>query len=230
MNDINKLYQLADPEGYNDHFINWMLNNKQDFKDFFPELYNSINKVINSEDNILIAVNVIQRIPEVVLENIKNIDKISISVLKKKKFQELLDFVNGCLNKEFKDEYLEEKRKEIIEDLTASKIHIEKELNYTDSFNKVSKFKLSNKRGTKTNLIRILHAIYELRIIKTKDDQLPNKQEFMEAFGAFLGEDLKSYSSNLSQALQNQPLEINLQIFEDMKNIIQKGHFPTEKK
>jgi len=89
-------------------------------------------------------------------------------------------------------------------------------------------FKLSKKTGAKIDLIRILNALHGLNLIDLDNGQRPNKQEFMNAFGQLLGVNLSKYHSNLSQALQNQNLEVNLKVFEDMKNITQSEHFTNE--
>lgn len=89
-------------------------------------------------------------------------------------------------------------------------------------------FKLSEKKGAKTDLIRVLNALYELRMFNKTDGQIPTKQEFIETMGEYLGVDLSKYHSNLSQALQNQPLEVNLKVFEEMKEATQKAHYQTK--
>jgi hypothetical protein len=91
-------------------------------------------------------------------------------------------------------------------------------------------FKLSDKKGAKTDLIRVLNALYELRLFNKTDGQIPTKQEFIETMGEYLGVDLSKYHSNLSQALQKQPLEVNLKIFEDMKQATQNAHYQTKDK
>jgi len=91
-------------------------------------------------------------------------------------------------------------------------------------------FKLSEKKGAKTDLIRVLNALYELRLFNKTDGQIPTKQEFIETMGEYLGVDLSKYHSNLSQALQNQPLEVNLKVFEEMKEATQKAHYQTKTK
>lgn len=91
-------------------------------------------------------------------------------------------------------------------------------------------FKLSEKKGAKTDLIRVLNALYELHLINKTDGQIPTKQEFIETMGEYLGVDLSNYHSNLSQALQNQSLEVNLKIFEDMKEATQKAHYQNKAK
>lgn len=91
-------------------------------------------------------------------------------------------------------------------------------------------FKLSDKKGAKTDLIRVLNALYELRLFNKTDGQIPTKQEFIETMGEYLGVDLSKYHSNLSQALQNQPLEVNLKVFEEMKEATQNAHYQTKTK
>jgi len=91
-------------------------------------------------------------------------------------------------------------------------------------------FKLSEKKGAKTDLIRVLSALYEIRLFNKTDGQIPTKQEFMETMGKYLGVDLSKYHSNLSQALQNQPIEVNLKVFEEMKEVIQKAHYQIKTK
>lgn len=89
-------------------------------------------------------------------------------------------------------------------------------------------FKLSEKKGAKTDLIRVLNALYELRMFNKTDGQMPTKKEFIETMGEYLGVDLSKYHANLSQALQNQPLEVNIKVFEDMKKATQKAHYQTK--
>jgi hypothetical protein len=91
-------------------------------------------------------------------------------------------------------------------------------------------FKLSDKKGAKIDLIRVLNAFYELRLINKTDGQIPTKKEFMETMGEYLGVDLSKYHSNLSQALQNQALEVNLKVFDDMKEATKNAHYQTKTK
>ena len=91
-------------------------------------------------------------------------------------------------------------------------------------------FKLSDKKGAKTDLIRVLNALYELRLFNKTNGQIPTKQEFIETMGEYLGVDLSKYHSNLSQALHNQPLEVNLKVFEEMKEATKKAHYQTKTK
>lgn len=93
-----------------------------------------------------------------------------------------------------------------------------------------AQFKLSNRKGTKTNLIRILNAIYELRMIEKKDGQIPSKESFMKEAGEFFGTDFSKYDIDLSQAMNNTSIEANLKIFEDMKTIIQNKVLGDNKK
>jgi len=114
-------------------------------------------------------------------------------------------------------------------DLEIAKL---KELAGMDSVSTTQKakprFMLSDKKGAKIDLIRVLNALYELRLIVKSNGQIPTKQEFIKSLGEFLGTDLSKYHSNLSQAFKNQPLEVNLKVFEDMKAATQKTHYTNE--
>jgi hypothetical protein len=92
-----------------------------------------------------------------------------------------------------------------------------------------SKFILSTKRGNKTDFIRILDALYELKFFQTLDGQYPTKEAFMKQVGIFFGADFSDYDKDRSQAL-NASIEANLKIFEEMKQIIQKAHIDKESK
>jgi len=100
----------------------------------------------------------------------------------------------------------------------------------TISINKQPIFKLSDKTGAKTDLIRVLNALYEIRLFTKIDGQIPTKQEFIETMGEYLGVDLSKYHTNLSQSLKNQPLEVNIKVFEDMKEATQNAHYQTKTK
>lgn len=89
-------------------------------------------------------------------------------------------------------------------------------------------FQLSKKMGSKIELIRVLNALYEIHLLEKTDGQRPSKQEFIGTMGEYLGVDLSNYHSNLSQALQNQPLETNLKVFEDMKAVTTRAHYNTK--
>ncbi|MCP4521802.1 MAG: hypothetical protein GY827_08965 [Cytophagales bacterium] len=90
------------------------------------------------------------------------------------------------------------------------------------------KLKLSSKKGTKTNLIRVLHTLYEMRYFETSDGQIPTKLEFMEVMGEYFDTNFSDYARNLSQSLQNQPLEANTKVFMEMISIIEKEHFTNK--
>lgn len=160
-------------------------------------------------------------------------------------FKNLLNHLKTLPNTFDKIKYLMEEKTKYLQNKTNNGIEIEPDfdkqceleisrltnisgLEISDLSQKKQMFKLSSKKGAKTDLIRILNAIYELRLIEKADGLIPSKKEFIEALGNFLGTDLSNYHTNLSQALKNQPLEANLKIFEDMKNIIQKAHYTNE--
>lgn len=88
-------------------------------------------------------------------------------------------------------------------------------------------FALSTKNGTKTDLVRLLNAIYHLKLIYTKDGMLPTKDEFMRSFGQFLGTDLEGYSVMLSRAVNSTGVEANMKVFRElsefMETLLNKG-------
>ena len=76
-------------------------------------------------------------------------------------------------------------------------------------------FKIASKR--KTDVVKILSAMYDSKMFANADGKpATNKQELMEAFGEFLGEDLKAYSTLLSQAKDKNP-DLYLKTFDDLK-------------
>jgi hypothetical protein len=109
-------------------------------------------------------------------------------------------------------------------DLAFCRIYIETEVDkLQEELDKTGKnievktiFKLSTKKGAKTDLIRILNALYELRLIQQTDGDYPTKETFMKKTGDFFGVDLTKYDVNLSQTFEGS-LETNLKVFEEMK-------------
>jgi hypothetical protein len=89
-------------------------------------------------------------------------------------------------------------------------------------------FLLANKKGARIDLIRILHAVYELKFFVMSDGQIPSKGLFMKEAGEFFGVDLSSYDTDLSQALNNTSIEANRKIFEQMAGTIEKGHYTSK--
>ncbi len=62
-----------------------------------------------------------------------------------------------------------------------------------------SKFKLAYKK--KTDFIKIISAMYDLRMFETKDGFIASsKQDIMTEFGRILDEDFSAYSTYLSMA------------------------------
>jgi len=84
--------------------------------------------------------------------------------------------------------------------------------------------KLSEKKGDKIGVIRVLNAFYQLHLVTDLNGDRLTKIAFMNAFGSVLGIDLSNYDTDLTQA-QDATLEINIQVFEEMKEIAQKYHF-----
>jgi hypothetical protein len=90
-------------------------------------------------------------------------------------------------------------------------------------------FQLRKKQGAKTDLIRILNAIYELKMFEMTDGQIPSKEMFMKQAGEFFGTDLSKYDIDLSQALNSTSLEANLKVFGQMKEVTQNSHYIGKK-
>jgi hypothetical protein len=86
-------------------------------------------------------------------------------------------------------------------------------------------FKPSTKQGARIDLIRILNALYELKLINKTDGQTPTKEFFMIQAGNFFGIDLSKYDTNLSQSLNETSLEANLKVFEDMIKNTTNAHY-----
>lgn len=86
----------------------------------------------------------------------------------------------------------------------------------TTSETKEAKFTLHPKQNKKTDLIRILNALWGLGIIYKSDLNKPTKEEFMREMGNVFGVDLTNSHKDLSQAFHDCSLETNLKVFETM--------------
>ena len=73
-----------------------------------------------------------------------------------------------------------------------------------------------DKQGAKTDLLRILDALYDLRFFNDDEGQLPTKEFVMKAFGEFLGDDFSAYANILSQSYNNTSETANMSIFEQL--------------
>lgn len=160
---------------------------------------------------------------KVAREHIENIPDI------KGKLEYLISIVAECENELNRRKLTKEKENELKDFLHWCNVYLKKyerlldlEKCFTGPSQKQSRFKLDEKKGNKIDLIRILDAMYELRLFKLEDGLLPNKKQFIEEAGDFFGIDLSNYHADLSQALKNGKVESNVEIFEKMKDIIQK--------
>lgn len=111
---------------------------------------------------------------------------------------------------ELKIYHLEGLQNKIIS-LTGKKIH--------------SSLKVSQKKGAKTNILRVLNALYELNLITGTNDFIPNKKDYFKEMGKMLNSDFSNYESSISQSLNNQSLEKNIEIFNDMIEAIKNKHY-----
>ena len=75
---------------------------------------------------------------------------------------------------------------------------------------------LSSQRGAKTDLIRIINAMYEIGFFHNEVGQIPTKEVLMKKVGDFLGIDLSKYDVNLSESLQYTE-KANLEIFDKLR-------------
>jgi len=69
-----------------------------------------------------------------------------------------------------------------------------------------------------------------LRLIEKQNGDLPNKKEFIEAIGKFLGTDFSKFHQDLSQAFQGGSIESNTEIFDKLKNQIIEAKTKSEEK
>jgi len=99
-----------------------------------------------------------------------------------------------------------------------------------DLSERLAGFKISDKKGTKIDLLRVFSALYELRLIEKQNGDLPNKKEFIEAIGKFLGTDFSKFHQDLSQAFQGGSIESNTEIFDKLKNQIIEAKTKSEEK
>lgn len=91
-----------------------------------------------------------------------------------------------------------------------------------------SGIRLSQGKSTsKTNLLRVLDALWELRFFTNETGEgSVTRGELMEAIGQLLNEDLSNFESILSQSYNNTKTETNLAIFDEMKAKIQQKCIP----
>lgn len=76
---------------------------------------------------------------------------------------------------------------------------------------------LTERKGAKIDIIRILNVLYELGAFTGKDGQPISKREFMTAMGKAINIDLSNYDKDLSRALSdNTTIEKHLRVFKEM--------------
>ncbi|WP_188766522.1 hypothetical protein [Emticicia aquatilis] len=72
-------------------------------------------------------------------------------------------------------------------------------------------FKL--KDGAKVDIIRLLYALHDLKLIYNQDDSFPTQKEFMDYFGKLFNNNFDRYSAHINF---NVPKETYLKIFEKL--------------
>lgn len=140
------------------------------------------------------------------VDEIKNTVKETIDPIKRMKCLTgiYFDFKGSeCLMNEIEKEYYISEG--LLEFLNAEIERVEFDLKISEasvttaSPKQSSIFKIASRR--KTDVVKILSAMYDIKMFADADGKsATNKQQLMEAFGAFFGEDLTSYSTLLSQA------------------------------
>jgi hypothetical protein len=124
-----------------------------------------------------------------------------------------------CLMGDFeKDYYFSEGLLQFL-NVELERVEFELKINRVSNKETISKkslnFKIASKR--KTDVVKILSAMYDSKLFANAEGQpATNKQELMEAFGEFIGENLSAYSTMLSQAKNNNP-DFYLKTFDDLK-------------
>ena len=88
-------------------------------------------------------------------------------------------------------------------------------------FKKLTECRLKNEEVvSKIDFIRIINALWELNAFVKDNGTYPTKQNTMIAFGNILGIDLSNYDKDLSKALNNSSVEVNIEIFKKMEGKI----------
>lgn len=89
--------------------------------------------------------------------------------------------------------------------------------NITDGEVPQSPVYLTERKGVKIDIIRVLNSLYELGTFTGKDGKPISKKEFMAAMGKAINVDLSNYDKDLSRALSDSTaLDKHLKIFKEM--------------
>jgi len=88
---------------------------------------------------------------------------------------------------------------------------------------KEAKFILNPLLDKKSDLVRILNALWGLGIFVNLNEDKPTKKEFMREMGNVFGVDLSNFQSNLDGALKGS-LETNLKVFKEMLEFTEKAY------
>ena len=124
MEDFEFMYnEFKDKELFIDQFVEWMLNNPDEFKKKYPELDKRLTIALTSNNYWpdFMWANLIGTAPKNIIEQLKKIEAITINRIKETKKIELLNFIDFILNKEFDNETIEAQRQKIIQELLQIK-------------------------------------------------------------------------------------------------------------
>lgn len=82
------------------------------------------------------------------------------------------------------------------------------------------KYRLGQKRGSKTDMVRIIYALREIGYIVKEDGTIPTIEEFFADCGLFFGDDFRTWSSVMHQFKNTAGDSANRKVFDDMAQII----------
>lgn len=199
---IGSLYfnQKSIYEAFNTDF-----ENKEDFSEFY-DISNLINYVEENTEYKDLNKRRLYFVDEII--NCKKFYLVISPKTKNENFHKAYNaFIENC-----------EKYIELIDYEIKNKCVPENNIKVTNITNKIpssNNYRIASRR--KTDVIKILSAMYDSRMfVDTQGKHATNKQELMEAFGKFIGEDFKAYSTMLSQAKTNNPDQF-LKVFDDLR-------------
>ena len=144
-------------------------------------------------------------------EKITQLETLNIDLTKREVgYIKQIDFLNEDFRQ--KIEATSEKESKYKVEIDELKKQID-QLNSDINAQTPNKYKLTE--GKKTDFIKIISAMYDLRLFSTTDGRIANnKQKLFDELGKFFNENFKDYSKALSQAKQQNNF---MNVFDDLK-------------
>lgn len=109
-------------------------------------------------------------------------------------------------------------------ELLIDKLKVERELSYSNSAD-TEEAKFFIRDGKKADVIRVMLALYELKLITMQDGMIPTQKEFMKDIGKFFGSDFRRYHSSVNQSPNE---DIELKVFYEMIEAVKSKYFPNK--